>query len=52
MSIQLLEGIAVGLVTGVFIPGVLRKVKAFFVKEADAFKTDVKSEASAVEKKL
>jgi hypothetical protein len=34
-------GAAAGFLVGVFAPGVARKVKSFFVKEADAAKADV-----------
>lgn len=41
MSIQVVASAAAGYVAGAFTPGVLRKVKALFVKEADAVKADV-----------
>lgn len=47
-----IPGAAVGFVVGAFCPAVLRKVKAFFVKETTALKSDIKADATKVEKKL
>jgi hypothetical protein len=52
MAISIVVAAAVAYLAGAFTPGVLRKVKALFVKEADAAKAKVEAEAQAVEKKL
>ena len=49
---QLAEGAVAGFVVGVFCPAVCRKIKALFVKEANVVKTDAKTEAQKIEKKL
>lgn len=41
-----------GYITGAFTPAVLRKVKAFFVKETTVLKTDIKADEASVAKKL
>lgn len=38
-----------GYVVGAFTPGVLRKIKSYFVKETTAVKADVKAEVAKVE---
>lgn len=50
ISTALIAGIAY--IAGAFTPAVGRTIKSWFVKEATAFKADVKTEASVVEKKL
>lgn len=50
--ITLVIAAGVGYVTGAFTPAVLRKVKAFFVKESTALKADVKADEAAVAKKV
>jgi hypothetical protein len=47
-TLAVIEGAAVGFGVGCFTPAVGRKVKALFVKEADAVKADAKADASKV----
>lgn len=49
MHLQLISGIGIGLVVGAFIPSVLRKIKALFVKEGDTVKAAVVSELKKAE---
>jgi hypothetical protein len=42
----------VGYVAGAFTPGVLRKIKALFVKETTAVATTVKTDVAAAVKKV
>jgi hypothetical protein len=47
-TLSVVEGAAVGFTVGAFTPAVGRKIKALFVKEADAVKADVKADESKV----
>lgn len=41
-----------GVAFGIFCPGVARRLKSLFVKEANSVKADIHAEAAKVEKKL
>jgi hypothetical protein len=43
---------AVAYIAGAFTPSIGRKIKSYFVKEADAAKTAVESDVSSAVKKL
>lgn len=51
-SIHTVEGVAVGLLIGSFIPNPLRVLKAAIVKIASAFKSKVVAETQVLDKKL
>ena len=47
-----LIGAVVGFVTGVFVPGVIRKIRAGVAKEVATVKQDISVDANKIAKKL